>query len=259
MKPAVKVVENPTALFRAAGREFVRIANAAIAEYGNFSVALSGGSTPKGLYSLLATDAEFRSKIPWEKTHFFWGDERYVPPGDAQSNYRMAMEAMLSKVPVPEGNIHRIRTELGEPEEVARAYEAEIRDFFQMGRASVPTSRVGAVSKWPRFDLILLGLGPDGHTASLFPGTRALHEKARLVVANWVEKFQDWRITLTLPVLNHAKSVLFLVSGADKAEMVQRVLASSDADVLPAQMVQPGSGQLTWLLDQAAAGSLSLN
>src|SRR6202040_3888746 len=230
----VRRLTTPQDLFQAAAEEFLRIASEAIAQRGRFTVALAGGSTPKNLYALIAANAS--TTLPWDKMFFFWGDERHVPPDNPDSNYRMANEALLSKVPVPAANIFRVPTENPDASAAAAAYEQTLRKFFDV-----------AAGEFPRFDLILLGMGPDGHTASLFPETAALNEKVRLVVANWVEKFHSYRITFTLPVLNHAACDMFLVSGKDKADMVRRVLADQNAD-LPSQKVHPADGGLLWLL-----------
>src|SRR4029077_18034504 len=187
----LRIVPDPPALFQAAADEFASRAIAGVETGGRFTVALSGGSTPKSFFSLLAQND--RDRLPWNKMFFFWGDERHVPPDHPESNYRMAFESLLSKVPVPAGNVFRIPPEKPAATEAAATYEQSLRDFFQ------PPART-----FPRFELILLGMGPDGHTASLFPQTKALQEKSRLVVANWVEKFKTARITLTLPVINHA-------------------------------------------------------
>jgi len=178
---------------------------------------------------------------------FFWVDERHVPPDDPDSNYRMAKEALLSKVPIPPGNIFPIPAESQDAVAAADAYEQTVRKFFAL-----------PPGEFPRFDLILLGMGPDGHTASLFPETAALQEKSRLVVANWVEKLKTSRITLTLPVLNAARCVAFLVSGADKAAVLHEVLeGSAPAEKYPSKLVQPTNGKLIWFLDRAAASQLS--
>lgn len=234
-------MKTAAALFEAAAADFSARAAQAVQAKGRFTVALSGGSTPKALYSLLAT----KSTIPWDKVCFFWGDERYVPPDHPESNYRMANEALLSKVPVRPENVFRIHAEEKDAAAAALQYEQALKDSFHL-----------APGQFPRFDLILLGTGPDGHTASLFPGTAALNESQRLVVANWVPKFNTHRITFTYPVLNAAACVIFLASGPDKAAILHQVLENSNAD-LPAQKVQPTDGQLIWLLDQAAAGALS--
>ena len=236
----IRILNAPQELFQAAAAEFNALASTAIRDHRKFTVALSGGSTPKTLYSVLA-----RSAFPWDKIFFFWSDERHVPPDHPESNYRMAKEALLSKVPVPPENIFRVRAEEKNANVVAKDYEEALRSFFGL--------RPG---EFPRFDLILLGLGPDGHTASLFPNTAALNETKLLVVANWVEKFKANRITFTYPVLNNAACVIFLVSGADKADMVRTVLEDGRAD-LPSQRVHPVNGRLLWLLDKGAASKLS--
>jgi 6-phosphogluconolactonase len=239
-----QVFSSSQELFRAAAQEFTRLANQATREHGSFSVALSGGSTPKALYSLLAAAPAL--SIPWDKIFFFWGDERHVPPDDAESNYRMVDEALLSRVPVPPGNIFRMPSENPDAAAAASAYEQTLRSFFRLKPGELP-----------RVDLILLGMGPDGHTASLFPQTQALQERSRLAVANWVEKFKTYRITLTLPVLNNAACVMFLVTGADKASALASVFDDRAApDEFPAKLVQPRNGRLIWLLGQDAAASL---
>lgn len=234
----IRVLSTSSELFHAAADEFI---HQATVKNGKFSVALSGGSTPKSLYSLLAT--EKRDSVPWDKIYFFFGDERHVPPDDPESNYRMANEAMFSRVPVRPENIFRIRAEQ-DAEKAAQNYEDTLKSFF---------SRMPG--EFPRFDLIFLGMGPDGHCASLFPGTTALHESRRLVVANWVEKFKTFRITMTFPVLNHASCVIFLTSGADKAPMLHEVLENEKAN-LPCQKVRPVDGRLMWMVDKPAASGL---
>ncbi len=234
----VEVLPTPADLFRSAAEEFVRLGRAAIAESGRFTVALSGGSTPRNLYSLLAKN---HADYSWSKTFLFFGDERHVPPDHPDSNYRMVNEALLSRVPIPAANISRVRAEMPDAPAAALDYEERLRSFFKLGPG-----------EFPRFDLILLGLGLDGHTASLFPDSEGLKEQSRLVIANWVEKFKTHRITFTFPVLNHAKDVMFLVSGTDKADMVRQVLEGMNAPPFPAQQVQP-EGRLVWMLDEAAA------
>lgn len=238
-QPELRIFDTPTDLFRGAAEEFCTQAVAAVAQHGKFSVALSGGSTPKSLYQLLATDAN----LPWDKTYFFFGDERHVPPDHPDSNYRMANEALLSKAPA--ANVFRIPSEMKDADAAATVYEQTLRNFFRLGPG-----------EFPRFDLILLGLGPDGHTASLFPGSAALSENKKLVVANWVEKFKTYRITFTFPVLNNAACVMFLSCGADKAGILHDVLENPRAD-LPSQRVRPTNGRLLWMVDQAAASELS--
>jgi 6-phosphogluconolactonase len=241
-EPEIRVLNTPADLFQAAATEFVMLAAQSVRNSGRFTVALSGGSTPKSLYALLASGSV--PSIPWKKIFFFFGDERFVPPDHPDSNYRMARQAgLFSKV--PERNVFRVPTELTDADIAARTYEQTLRKFFGL-----------QPGEFPRFDLALLGLGPDGHAASLFPGTAALHEKISLVVANWVEKFQSCRVTLTLPVLNRSACVMFLVSGSDKAKIVREVLNNEDAN-LPSQKVRPADGRLLWLLDRAAGGGLS--
>jgi 6-phosphogluconolactonase len=223
----IRVFENSRELARGAAEHFV-----ALAQKDSFTVALSGGSTPKVLYQVLAE--EFREQVLWSKVQFFWSDERHVPPDHPDSNYRMAHEALLSRVPVLESNVHRVRSENPSAQEAADEYEKIIV---------------------PRLDLILLGLGTDGHTASIFPGSEVLHETKRLIAAPWVEKLNAYRITMTLPLLNNGASVLFLVSGAEKAEIVKEVLEGPQK--YPAQFVQPTNGELIWMLDRDAAGNLN--
>jgi len=240
----IRTLTTPQELYAAAAEEVVRTANEAVAQRARFTIVLSGGSTPKSLYNLLATNA--RTALPWDRMFFFWGDERHVPPTDPDSNYGMADETLLSKIPVPAGNVFRIKAENPDAAAVAEAYEQTILKFFQLKSGEVPN-----------FDLILLGMGPDGHTASLFPGTTALQEKSRLVVANWVEKMKTHRITLTLPVLNAARCVTFLVSGTDKASVLRAVLEEDvPEEQYPSKLVRPAAGKLIWLLDRAAASQL---
>jgi 6-phosphogluconolactonase len=202
------------------------------------TVALSGGSTPKLMFQVLA--GQFRDDVPWSNVHFFWSDERHVPPDHPESNYRMAAEALLSHVPVSANNVHRIRSENPDPAAVASEYEQTIIDATKQ--------------TLPRLDLIFLGLGTDGHTASIFPGSEVLNEKERLVAAPYVEKFKSYRITMTLPLLNNGASIVFLVSGAEKAEIVKAVLQGEHK--YPAQAVNPHQGELIWMLDKDAASKL---
>jgi len=243
--PCVRIVEilaTPADLFHAAAEEFVRVGREAIAEREQFTVALSGGSTPRSLYSLLAKD---HADFPWSKTFLFFGDERHVPPDHHDSNYRMVNEVLLTKTPIPAGNVYRVLAEMPDASAVAADYEKKVRGFFKL-----------QTGEFPRFDLILLGLGPDGHTASLFPESDGLKEQSRLVIANWVEKFKTHRITVTYPVLNHAADVMFLVSGADKADMVKQILEGTNSPPFPAQEINPNS-RLVWMLDEAAAAKLT--
>lgn len=241
----VRRLTTPQDLFQAAAEEVIRSATDAVAKRGRFTIALSGGSTPRNLYTLIAANAS--TTLPWSQMFFFWGDERHVPPDSPDSNYRMAKESLLSKVPIPPANIFPVPAENPDAAQVAEVYEQTLRKFFAV-----------APGEFPRFDLILLGMGPDGHTASLFPETAALQEKSRLVVANWVEKLGGSRITFTLPLLNSARCVAFLVSGTDKAAALHEVLeGNAPADKYPSRLVQPNEGKLIWFVDRAAASELS--
>jgi 6-phosphogluconolactonase len=237
MGSEIKILPTNADLCRAAAREFHQLATTAVAERGRFTVALSGGNTPRSIYSLLASE---HKDLPWERIHIFFGDERHVPPTDSDSNFRMANESLLSKVPIPEGNVHRVRAEL-DANAAAEDYAKQLSAFFQLGRG-----------EWPRFDLVWLGLGEDGHTASLFPGSDALNDTSHLAAANWVQKFQTFRITLTFPVLNRAAEVAFLVSGESKAQILSDIMKPGPKKY-PSQSIQPEEGHLLWLLDQDAA------
>jgi 6-phosphogluconolactonase len=241
----LRKLTTPQDLFQAAAEEVLRAAAEAIAQRGRFTIALSGGSTPRNLYTLIAANAS--ASLPWDQMFFFWGDERHVPLNDPDSNYRMAKETLLSKVPIPPANIFPVPADNPDAAAAAQAYEDTLRKFFAL-----------APGEFPRFDLILLGMGPDGHTASLFPETAALQEKSRLVVANWVEKLSNSRITFTLPVLNAARCVAFLVSGADKAAVLHEVLeGKAPGEKYPSKLVRPIEGKLIWFVDRAAASDLS--
>jgi 6-phosphogluconolactonase len=221
-------------------------ATEAIADHGRFTIALSGGGTPRPIYARLSSTG-YRDRIDWSKVHIFFGDERCVPPDDALagSNYHMAREALLDHVALPAENLHRIQGEIN-PAQAALSYEQELRQLFR-------------TSTFPAFDLICLGLGDNGHTASLFPGTAALRERERWVVAQYVEVMTTWRVTFTAPLINAARHSAFLVEGAGKADVLWRVLAGPyQPDVLPAQLIQPVSGELHWLVDAAAAAKIHL-
>jgi 6-phosphogluconolactonase len=236
---SVNVYESPEDLAEAAAREFASRAAGAIQDRGRFAVVLAGGSTPKATYGILARD--YADQIDWGNVHVFFGDERVVPPDHEDSNYKMAREALLDHVPV--GSVHRMIGELP-PDEAAEAYEQDLRNFF-------------GPEDLPRFDLILLGTGPDGHTASLFPETSALEVHDRWVVANPVLKLDTTRITLTVPVLNAARAVCFLVAGESKAEPVAEILEGNpDPREYPASLIQPQDGP-AWMLDEAAASALT--
>ncbi len=246
-QPEVVILPEPAALAAEGARRFVAIARAAHARQGRFSVALAGGATPAGMYRLLA-DQPYREQVAWQDVIVGLGDERCVPPDSPHSNFRMARETLLDRVPVPAANVFHPPAELP-PAEAASAYAGLLRRHFHLRGAARP-----------RFDLILLGMGEDGHTASLFPGMPALRETRRLAVATEVPEYVQPavpRITLTLPVLNAAANVIFLVAGADKAAAVAAALTGPEPDdPLPARRVRPESGRLVWLLDEPAAREL---
>lgn len=245
--PEIIVLESD-ALYRQAAERFVGSARRSVEQRGAFCVALSGGSTPRSLYRLLAKPA-FSRQIPWQQVQVFWGDERCVPPTDPESNFRTASESLLAHVSIPGGNVHRIRGELG-PHQAAQEYGRSLRSTPSLPMVRIPPNG----QELPRFDLILLGLGEDGHTASLFPESGALREDQQLVVENWVESVGTWRVTLTVSVINAAVEVMFLVSGSGKAQTLQRVLEGPwQPERLPAQMIKPADGSLTWLIDTEAA------
>jgi 6-phosphogluconolactonase len=234
----VRVFEERAALMQAAAEYLIGCSQAAIRLQGRFTIALSGGSTPKALYESLVQ----AQGLDWSRIHIFWGDERNVGPDDPESNCRMASQALLDHVPIPPEQIHRIEAERG-PQAAADAYEATLRQVF--GQAV-------------RFDLILLGMGDDGHTASLFPNTAALDENERLVVANHVPQLNTWRITLTAPLINRAAHVAFLITGESKAEPLRAVLRGPhQPQTLPSQLIEPEKGELVYFVDQAAAALLS--
>lgn len=250
MSPVLRVLADPAAVQRAAAEEFAVRTEAAVRLRGAALVALSGGGTPRGLHALLADPAQpFRARVPWERLEVFWGDERPVPPDHPDSNYRMARDTLLERVPIPPAHVHRIAGEDPAHTRAAERYARALRRVFAAhGRLE---------DGWPRFDLVILGMGADGHTASLFPGTAALHETARPVAAAWVPALGSHRITLTPPVLNGADAVMFLVTGGDKARALRAVLEGPwSPDVYPSQVVRPRAGALTWLVDRAAAARL---
>jgi len=243
----VSIASDTGALARAAAEIFTAAAAGAIRARGTFRVALAGGRTPSAVYALLGQDEATRSRVDWTRVQVFWGDERHVPPNHLDSNFRMAHDAMLRHVPVDPGHVWRIKAEHADADRAAREYERDLRLAFGAGAGETP-----------RFDLVLLGMGPDGHTASLFPETDALYERRRLVVSNRVERLRTDRITLTVPVLNRAAEIVFLVQGGDKAAALRAVLEGPfDPDRLPAQLIHPSRGRLRWLVDPAAAALLS--
>lgn len=243
MKREVEVFPDLAAAAQRAAEEFVRAAREAAGGGKTFDVALSGGSTPRGLYERLARPP-LVYEAPWRSVRFFWGDERLVPSDHADSNFRLAKELLLDKLPVPPAGVYRVHTETPDAAAAAEAYDRGIRHAFSLPPGAVP-----------RFDLMVQGLGGDGHTASLFPGTSAVAETRKLAVAVYVEKLDSWRVTLTLPVLNNAAEVLFLAAGAGKASTVAHVLGDAPPP-RPAQLVRPANGRVLWLLDRAAASLL---
>jgi 6-phosphogluconolactonase len=237
MDPEIKVLPDVTEIAYNAAERIIAAANRAAGEGRTFSIALAGGSTPKALYELLATPA-YRSRVDWPRVEVFFGDERTVPADHSDSNYRMAHEALLSKVPIPGDNVYRMAGEL-EPNEAAKEYGRMLKEKFGEGG----------------LDLVLLGMGDDGHTASLFPETAALDETRHRCVANFVPRLSTWRVTLTAPFINLSKDVILLVAGASKATRLQEVLEGPrDPRRLPVQLIRPVDGRLTWLVDAPAAG-----
>ena len=241
-----RIAPTPAAVAQAAAEFFTSNVVAAVQARGLARVAISGGTTPKTMFAFLADPTQpFVKQVPWDKLDLFWVDERCVPPDHPESNYRMTNEALLSKVPLPAEHIHRMEGEL-EPETAAARYESLLRSAFKLEGAQTPT-----------FDLILLGMGDDGHTASLFPHTEALHDMTHLVVANHVPQKDAWRITLTWPVINQGREVAFLIEGPGKAQVLHDVFLGPYApETHPSQLIRPASSLLTLLLDDAAASKL---
>lgn len=239
----LEIYDNSQELAWAAAITFASLAEQSITERGKFTVVLSGGSTPKAMLSLLAQNP-FVASLPWPAIHFFWGDERCVPPDHADSNFRMATEALLGKIPLPPENIYRIPAEAQDHNRAAESYSTIIQQALGTDA--------------PQFDLVFLGMGADGHTASLFPGTAALQVEDRIAVANFVEKLDAWRITLTAKTINQARNVIFLVAGEDKAVALKEVLEGEyQPETYPSQLIAPASGSLLWMLDEAAASLLT--
>ena len=245
-KPVIRILEDLQQVAQATADEFISRCRRAIEHHGRFTVALSGGSTPKALHAVLVERTKKDPKvIDWSRVVVFFGDERHVPPDHPDSNFRMANETLLSKVPIPPENIHRMLCENPDAAQVAAEYDKELISAFRLQDTQLP-----------RFDFILLGMGPDGHTASCFPGTTAVHEKDKRVVANWVPKLNTWRVTFTFPVINHAECVLVMLSGHDKAAALSEVMGHGDPDTYPIKHVHPTHGDLIWVVDRAAGQNI---
>lgn len=241
----MEIYTNPQELAWAAALRFAGLAEQFVQESGKFTVVLSGGSTPKAMLSLLA-EKPFADSLPWPSIKFFWGDERCVAPDHVDSNFRMATEALLSKIPLPPENVFRIHAEDEDHDRAAENYSAALRQALN--------------SEAPQFDLVFLGMGADGHTASLFPGTEALKAMDRIAVHNFVEKLGAWRITLTAQTINQARNVIFLVAGEDKAKTLKEVLEGEhQPEKFPSQLIKPVSGSLLWMTDEAAASLLNVD
>jgi len=244
----IRILADGAAIAKRAAQEFVQSAASAVRAKGSFNVALAGGSTPKALYNLLVNDPALRSQVPWDKIHLFFGDERHVAPDHPDSNYRMASEAMISKSPLKPEQVTRIKGEYPDAGQAALEYEKALREYFKLKDG-----------EYPRFDLVLAGMGNEGHTLSLFPGTKALHADGRLVVRNWIGKLYTERITLTAAAASNAARIIFMVTGTDKAPALKAVLEGPfEPEQLPAQSLQPKNGKLLWLVDTAAASMLSV-
>ena len=248
MDREIRILADGAAIARRVAQEFVQAAADAVRTRGSFNVALAGGSTPKALYSLLVNDPALRSQVPWDKMHLLFGDERHVPPDHPDSNFRMATETMISKAPVKPEQVTRIKGEYPDAGQAALEYEKALREYFKLKDG-----------EYPRFDLVLVGMGNEGHTLSLFPGTKALHADGRIAVRNWVGKLYAERITLTAPAASNAARVIFMVTGADKAPALKGVLEGPfEPEQLPAQLLQPKNGKLLWVVDTAAGSMLSV-
>jgi 6-phosphogluconolactonase len=244
----IRILPDGAAIAKRAAQEFVQAATAAVRARGSSNVALAGGSTPKALYSLLVNDPALRSQVPWDKIHLFFGDERHVAPDHPDSNFRMVTETLISKSSLKPEQVTRIKGEYPEADRAALEYEKAVREYFKLKDG-----------EYPRFDLVLAGMGNEGHTLSLFPGTKALHADGRIVVRNWVGKLYAERITLTAPAASNAARVIFMVTGADKAPALKAVLEGPyEPEQLPAQLLQPKNGKLLWLVDTAAGSMLSI-
>jgi len=237
----LKIVPTKENLIHQAVELFIEAASIQIERKGVFTVALSGGNTPKPVYAALAEPGN-RARVDWGKAHLFWGDERHVPPEDPQSNFRMAREVLLDQVDIPAENVHRVPAEM-EVRMAAFQYEEELRQFFG--------------GEWPVFDFVFLGMGQDGHTASLFPQSAGLNEDFRWFIANYAPRMETWRLTLSAPAINAARFILVLVEGEGKAVRLKTVLnGPSDPYEMPIQMIDPPGGEMVWLVDQTAGSEI---
>jgi 6-phosphogluconolactonase len=246
IKDIINIQPDPTGISHFAADEFVRLSDRAIKNDGKFTVVLAGGNTPGELYRLLASD-EYNSQVDWENVYFFFGDERDVSPASNQSNFNMVNVLLFKPLKTPKTNIFRWQTEIINAPGVAIQYEKYIRKFFKIDDET-----------FPKFDLTLLGMGDDGHTASLFPHSPALDETEKIAVANLINQRKSYRLTMTYPALNNSENVIFLVSGESKAKTLQKVLEGDhEPEKLPAQGIQPASGNLLWLVDETAAECLT--
>ena len=233
----VQIFQDVRSLASAAAEQFIRLADQSIRNWGRFSVALSGGNTPKVLYRVLVTP-ENQARLDWDHIHLFWGDERHVPHNHPDSNYRMVKEILLNQIDIPEGNIHSVPTEI-DVHQAAFQYEASMREFFS--------------GDWPRFDLIFLGMGEDGHTASLFPNSAGLEDKTHWFIANYAPKRGAWRLTLTTHAINAARNILVMVSGKSKAKMFEEVITGSEEiKEKPIHLITPKDGKMVWFVDKDA-------
>lgn len=244
--PSLRIVSDSRELALAAAETFTRCCEETLRQQETAAVALSGGSTPRQFLSLLAENASFSERMPWDQIHCFQVDERHVPPDHPDSNFRMLREALFRPAQVPRQQIHRIRAEEDDPQSAADAYERDLKNFFRLRPKQLP-----------RFDCVVLGMGADGHTASIFPGSGALRERERLVVTERIEALQAFRITLSLPVINNAASVIVLASGGEKAAALAAVFEGRNSrSDLPAQRIRPAQGTVLWIVDRAAAAQL---
>ncbi len=241
MMAEIQVVSSGEAFISTAADRFIAAAQQSMAERGRFSAALSGGGTPEPVYAALA-EPPYRDQINWARVDLFWGDERHVPPDDAASNYRMVKNVLIDRVPIPEENVHRVPAEM-EIRMAAFSYEETLRDYFE--------------GEWPVFDFLFLGMGADGHTASLFPHSAGLNEEQRWFIANTAPDGEAWRLTLSKHAINAARQIVVLVRGAAKAEMLKAALTGPKRpEEMPIQLIHPEDGQMLWLVDEAAAGLL---